>query len=124
MGLLTPDFELGTKQNTYDQDLKRGGRVKKMNKGGKVNPVPTAARIPSEHPHTPPTRPVVNLTDPGFAEELKYQIEQRQKSSSRPSGGGGLTDAELKNRLGSRNPTYNAGGKVSIDQMRYELLRK
>jgi len=108
----------------FNQDLKRGGRAKKMNKGGKVNPVPTAARIPSEHPHTPPTRPVVNLTDPGFAEELKHQIEQRQKSSVKPSGGSGLTDAELKNRLGSRNPTYNAGGKVSIDQMRYELLRK
>jgi hypothetical protein len=124
MGLLTPDFEFGTKQNIYDQDLKRGGRVKKMNKGGKVNPVPSAMNIPSEHPRTPPVKPVVNLTDPGFAEELKYQIEQRQKSSSRPSGGGNLTDVELKNRLGSRNPTYNAGGKVSIDQMRYELLRK
>ena len=108
----------------HQDDLKRGGRVKKMNKGGKVNPVPSAMNIPSEHPRTPPVKPVVNLTDPGFAEELKYQIEQRQKSSSRPSGGGGLTDAELKNRLGSRNPTYNAGGKVSIDQMRYELLRK
>jgi len=108
----------------HQDDLKRGGRVKKMNKGGKVNPVPSAMNIPSEHPRTPPVKPVVNLTDPGFAEELKYQIEQRQKSSSRPSGGGGLTDVELKNRLGSRNPTYNAGGKVSIDQMRYELLRK
>jgi len=108
----------------FNQDLKRGGRAKKMNKGGKVNPVPPSMNIPSEHPRTPPVKPVVNLTDPGFAEELKYQIEQRQKSSSRPSGGGGLTDAEMKNRLGSRNPTYNAGGKVSIDQMRYELLRK
>lgn len=115
---------LSFRHQELQDDLKRGGRVKKMNKGGKVNPVPSAMNIPSEHPRTPPVKPVVNLTDPGFAEELKYQIEQRQKSSSRPSGGGGLTDAELKNRLGSRNPTYNAGGKVSIDQMRYELLRK
>jgi len=108
----------------FNQDLKRGGLLR-MNKGSRVSPVPTATRLPSDHPHTPPVKPVVNLTDPGFAEELKYQIEQRQKSSSRPSGGGGtLTDAEMKNRLGSRNPTYNAGGKVSIDQMRYELLRK
>jgi hypothetical protein len=127
-----PDYSdadiVAPKSNEYydliHQDLKRGGLLR-MNKGGKINPVPTATRLPSDHPHTPPVKPVVNLTDPGFAEELKYQIEQRQKSSSRPSGGGGnLTDAELKNRLGSRNPTYNAGGKVSIDQMRYELLRK
>jgi hypothetical protein len=107
-----------------NQNLKTGGLLR-MSNGSRVNPVPTATRLPSDHPHNPPVKPVVNLTDPGFAEELKHQIEQRQKSSSRPSGGGGnLTDAELKNRLGSRNPTYNAGGKVSIDQMRYELLRK
>ena len=95
------------------------------NNGGKVNPVPTAARIESEAPKLPQIKPIVNPTDPGFAEKLKYEIEQRQKAAARTSGGGGnLTDTELKNRLGSRNPTYNAGGKVSIDQMRYELLRK
>lgn len=96
-----------------------------FNTGGRVNPVPTAARIESEAPKLPHIKPMVNPADPGFAEKLKYEIEQRQKAAARTSGGGGnLTDTELKNRLGSRNPTYNAGGKVSIDQMRYELLRK
>jgi hypothetical protein len=128
-----PDYSdadiVAPKSNEYydliHQNLKNGG-ILRMNKGSRVSPVPTATRLPSDHPHTPPVKPIVNLTDPGFAEELKYQIEQRQKSSARPSSGGGgnLTDAEMKNRLGSRNPTYNAGGKVSIDQMRYELLRK
>ena len=107
------------------RDLSKPHAHRYYNNGGRVNPVPTAARIESEAPKLPHIKPMVNPTDPGFAEKLKYEIEQRQKAAARTSGGGGnLTDTELKNRLGSRNPTYNAGGKVSIDQMRYELLRK
>jgi hypothetical protein len=105
------------------QGRKRGGFIKKMNSGG-VPPSSDIPRTPAKQNPNPTDYINKKPADPGFAEELKHQIEQRQKMSPKTSGGSGLTDTEMKNRLGSRNPTYNAGGKVSIDQMRYELLRK
>ena len=100
---------------------KKGGHVH-MNNGG----VPPASNIPQTpaktNPNTTdyvPKRPV----DPGFAEVLE-RVRSAPKGGSAGVGGGGLSDTELKNKLGNRNITYNVGGKVTPDQMRYELLRK
>jgi hypothetical protein len=100
---------------------KEGGAVN-MNTGG----VPPASDIPATphktNPNTTdyvPKRPV----DPGFAEVLE-RVRSTPKGGSAGVGGGGLSDIELKNKLGNRNITYNVGGKVTPDQMRYELLRK
>lgn len=104
MGLLTPDFELGTKQNTYDQDLKRGGRIRRMNSGGvnKVRPTPNIPATPAkQNPNTTdyvPNKPV----DKGFKETLE-KIRGRSNDD--------LPD------------NYRAGGSISIDEMKYALMK-
>jgi hypothetical protein len=111
--------------NKRADKLKAGGHVH-MNTGG-VPPTPNIPQTPAKtNPNTTdyvPKRPV----DPGFAEVLE-RVRSAPKGSSvsggGSGGGGGLSDAELKNKLGNRNITYNVGGKVTPDQMRYELLRK
>lgn len=105
MGLLNPDFELGTKQNTYDQDLKRGGRVRKMNSGGinKVRPTPNIPATPAkQNPNTTDYVPRKQI-DPGFKETLE-KIRGRSSDD--------LPD------------NYRAGGSINIDDMKYELMMK
>jgi hypothetical protein len=99
---------------------KRGGYIKKMNGGGKVQPSPPATSV---NDHRKPVEPVKKINNPD-APEFKEIFNRERANRSPSSGGGSGAPADLKQIMNPRNITYNAGGKVSIDQMRYELLRK
>jgi hypothetical protein len=103
-----------------DQSQKMENYLNRVKVGEVPNPYPAEQRQPI-------SRDLTGKSD-FTREQLREQALRDQTLNPRgggvSGGGGNLTDAEMKNRLGSRNPTYNAGGKVSIDQMRYELLRK
>jgi hypothetical protein len=99
---------------------KRGGYVKKMNGGGKVEPTPPATSV---NDHRKPVEPVKKIINPD-APEFKEIFNRERANRGSSSGGGSGAPADLKQIMNPRNITYNAGGKVSIDQMRYELLRK
>jgi hypothetical protein len=99
---------------------KRGGYIKKMNGGGKVQPSPPATSV---NDHKRPVEPVKKIINPD-APEFKEIFNRERANRSPSSGGGSGAPADLKQIMNPRNITYNAGGKVSIDQMRYELLRK
>jgi hypothetical protein len=102
------------------QGRKRGGYIKKMNGGGKVQPSPPATSV---NDHKRPVEPVKKIINPD-APEFKEIFNRERANRSPSSGGGSGAPADLKQIMNPRNITYNAGGKVSIDQMRYELLRK
>jgi hypothetical protein len=99
---------------------KRGGYVKKMNGGGKVEPSSPATSV---NDHRKPVEPVKKINNPD-APEFKEIFNRERANRGSSSGGGSGAPADLKQIMNPRNITYNAGGKVSIDQMRYELLRK
>jgi hypothetical protein len=99
---------------------KRGGYIKKMNGGGKVQPVSPSTSV---NDHKKPVEPVKKIINPD-APEFKEIFNRERANRSPSSGGGSGAPADLKQIMNPRNITYNAGGKVSIDQMRYELLRK
>jgi hypothetical protein len=102
------------------QGRKRGGYIKKMNGGGKVQPVSPSTSV---NDHKKPVEPVKKIINPD-APEFKEIFNRERANRSPSSGGGSGAPADLKQIMNPRNITYNAGGKVSIDQMRYELLRK
>ena len=88
----------------FNQDLKRGGRIRRMNSGGinKVRPTPNIPATPAkQNPNTTdyvPNKPV----DKGFKETLE-KIRGRSNDD--------LPD------------NYRAGGSISIDEMKYALMK-
>jgi hypothetical protein len=88
----------------FNQDLKRGGRVRRMNSGGvnKVRPTPNIPATPAkQNPNTTdyvPNKPV----DKGFKETLE-KIRGRSNDD--------LPD------------NYRVGGSISIDEMKYALMK-
>lgn len=103
-----------------DQSQKMENYLNRVKAGEVQNPYPAEQRQPISRDLTGRS----DFTREQLREQALRDTTLNPRGGGVSGGGGGLTDAELKNRLGSRNPTYNAGGKVSIDQMRYELLRK
>jgi hypothetical protein len=97
---------------------KRGGYIKKkMNDGGKVQPASPSTSVNDHRKPVEPVKKIINPDAPEFKDILNRERANR-------GSGGGSGGADLKHMMNPRNITYNAGGKVSIDQMRYELLRK
>jgi hypothetical protein len=88
----------------FNQELRRGGRVRRMNSGGinKVRPTPNIPATPAkQNPNTTdyvPNKPV----DKGFKETLE-KIRGRSNDD--------LPD------------NYRAGGSISIDEMKYALMK-
>ena len=103
-----------------DQSQKMENYLNKVKAGEVSNPYPSEQRQPISRDLTGRS----DFTREQLREQALRDPTLNPRGGGVSGGGGNLTDAEMKNRLGSRNPTYNAGGKVSIDQMRYELLRK
>jgi hypothetical protein len=103
-----------------DQSQKMENYLNRVKVGEVQNPYPAEQRQPISRDLTGRS----DFTREQLREQALRDSTLNPRSGGVSGGGGNLTDVELKNRLGSRNPTYNAGGKVSIDQMRYELLRK
>ena len=100
------------------QGRKRGGYIKKkMNDGGKVQPSSPSSGVNDQSKPVTPVKKIINPDAPEFKDILNRERANR-------GSGGGSGGADLKHMMNPRNITYNAGGKVSIDQMRYELLRK
>jgi hypothetical protein len=99
---------------------KRGGYIKKkmMNGGGKVEPVSPSSTVNDQSKPVTPPKKIINPDAPEFKD-----IYNRERAI-RGGGGGSGSPADLKQMMNPRNITYNAGGNVSVDQMRYELLRK
>jgi hypothetical protein len=99
---------------------KRGGYIKKkmMNGGGKVEPVSPSSTVNDQSKPVVPVKKIQNPDAPEFKD-----IYNRERAI-RGGGGGSGSPADLKQMMNPRNITYNAGGNVSVDQMRYELLRK
>jgi hypothetical protein len=102
------------------QGRKRGGYIKKkmMNGGGKVEPVSPSSTVNDQSKPVVPVKKIQNPDAPEFKD-----IYNRERAI-RGGGGGSGSPADLKQMMNPRNITYNAGGNVSVDQMRYELLRK
>jgi DNA-binding transcriptional regulator YhcF (GntR family) len=88
----------------FNQELRRGGRVRRMNSGGinKVRPTPNIPATPAKQ--NPNTTDYVSKkpVDPGFKETLE-KIRGRSNQD--------LPD------------NYRAGGSISIDEMKYALMK-
>jgi len=94
-------------------------KPKKMAEGGRVEPTSPASSVNDQSkPVTPPKR-IHNPDAPEFKD--MFIRERAIRGGAAPSGG---PSADIKQIMNPRNINYNAGGKVSVDQMRYELLRK
>ena len=89
-----------------------------MNEGGKVEPTSPSPSVNDQSKPVIPVKPIHNPDAPEFKE-----IFNRERAIRGGTQSGGPS-ADLKQMMNPRNITYNAGGKVSVDEMRYELLRK
>jgi len=95
---------LSFRHQELQDDLKRGGRVRRMSSGGvnKVRPTPNIPATPAKQ--NPNTTDYVSKkpVDPGFKETLE-KIRGRSNQD--------LPD------------NYRAGGSISIDEMKYALMK-
>jgi hypothetical protein len=89
-----------------------------MNDGGKVEPASPSSGVNDQSKPVTPVKKIINPDAPEFKDILN------RERANRGGGGGSGSPADLKQMMNPRNITYNAGGNVSVDQMRYELLRK
>jgi hypothetical protein len=116
---------------------KRGGYIKKkmMNNGGRVEPVSPSPSVNDQSKPVTPVKPINNPDAPGFKDILNRErdvlkqilsdsqvADKIRGSAVRPTSGGG--SADIKQMMNPRNITYRKGGDVSLDTMRYELIRK
>ena len=91
--------------------MKCGGQVKKFESGGSTS----SDRKPFENTRQAENRSLRNGTYDSelsradkFAESVKSRLEKKGASVR----GGSMTDSQIKEQLGSRNPTFKRGGKV------------
>jgi len=102
-----------------DQSQRMENFLNRVRSGEVQNPYPAEQRQPISK----------DLTGSSSFTREQLREQALRDSTISPRGGGvsgggsGLTDTELKNRLGSRNPTYRAGGSISIDEMKYALMK-
>lgn len=122
---LITDFEELYESRTRNPQLpppghKRGGYIKKKlmkNEGGKVEPSAPSSGVNDQ---SKPVMPIKKIHNPDAPEFKDILIRERAIRGGGGSGGSG--GAEIKSLQNPR--AIKKGGSVSLDTMRYELLRK
>ena len=90
-----------------------------MNDGGRVEP---SAPSSSVNDQSKPVMPIKKIQNPDAPEFKDILIRERAIRGGGTQSGG--PSADLKQIMNPRNISYADGGNVSLDAMRYELLRK